>query len=160
MRFFSISLPLFQFKWFLLKITWSSSVCISPAWISMRLQARVCGFCWTKQNIPPLRWKPLFLCLSLSLCLSLWWRRQMFSLSLWISFHRFLPSLFLGLANRTQPVPRDTQDSRVIVSLAPGSNMSASLIDLLNIKRKEFNRWTGIRSVLSLSFSILCLISS
>lgn len=40
--------------------------------------------------------------LSVFLCLSLWLRMQMF----WISFHRFRPSMFLGLANRTQPPPQ------------------------------------------------------
>lgn len=64
----------------------------------------------------------------------------MFSLSLWISFHRFRPSLFLGLANRTQPPPRDMRDSRVIVTLALGPDVSASLNDLLHIRRKDFNR--------------------
>lgn len=47
----------------------------------------------------------------------------------WIPFHHFRPSLFLGRANRTQAPPRDRRDSRVIVSLAPGPDMSASLND-------------------------------
>lgn len=137
-------------KWFLFKITRGSSVCIRTVWIDLCLQACVCGFCWTKQNMS--LWDENYSLSTFSPCLSLWLRRQMFSLSLWISFHRFRPSLFLGLANRTQSVPRDTRDSRVIVTLAPGLDASASLIDLLHIRRKEFNRWTGLCMVLSLSF--------
>lgn len=66
----------------------------------------------------------------------------MFSLSLWISFHRFRPGLLLGPANRTQSLPLrpKKKDSRVIVTLAPGHDMSASLNDLLHIKREDFNR--------------------
>lgn len=68
----------------------------------------------------------------------------MFSLSLWISFHRFRPGLFLGPANRTQSLPlrpkKKKKDSHVIVTLAPGHDMSASLNDLLHIKREDFNR--------------------
>ena len=72
----------------------------------------------------------------------------MFSLSLWISFHRFRPGLFLGPANRTQPPPRDSRDSRVIVTLALGPNASASLNDLLHIRTLT----DELCLVLSLSF--------
>ncbi len=111
------------------------SVRVSTVWILMCVCKHVLVDFVGLSSDNPLRWKPL----SLSPCLSLRPRRQMF----WIFFHRFLPGLFLGLANRTQPPPRGSRDSRVIVTLAPRQEVSASFNDLLHIRRKNLNRWTG-----------------
>lgn len=129
----------------------SDCVWIITVGIILCLKTRVCGFCWTQQNAS-LSDKKKTLSFSSFLCLSVWLWRQMFLLSSWIPFHCFHPSLFLGLANRTQGPPGDKWDSRVIVTLAPGPDMSASLKDLLRFRRKEFNRWTCLFLVMLLSF--------
>lgn len=120
--------------------------CANTAWVGVCLQTRVCGFCWSKQ-IRSLRDE------NHSLCLSLWLRRQMFSLfPPLVSFHRFRPGLFLGLANRTQPPLRDAGDSHVIVTLPPGKIHICQFEWLIRKSTKNLNRWRRLSSVRSLSF--------